>query len=119
MPFTSEAPRCYLWAKHPQSAQSWAHQDPHQGHLPRHGKAKNKRHKRASVAALFSRLGRTVEPDETADCQAAARYAVKCALGPSQLPFRTSTASINPAPASANSRAGVQPPQAQPLIPAD
>jgi hypothetical protein len=119
MPFTSAAPRRSLGAKHPQSAERWAHAYPHPGHLPRQLRRKNKRHKRASVPAVFSRLGLAAEPDETRAGPAAVLYAVNGELWPSQVPFSTAASSLNPGPASSNSRAGVQPQEAQPLIPAD
>ncbi len=45
MPFKSESQRRYLWMKHPDIAQRWAHEYPNQGKLPRHVKKKRKKPK--------------------------------------------------------------------------
>jgi hypothetical protein len=56
MPFKSEAQRRYLWSKHPQITERWAHEYPHQGHLPRHARGKKKHHKRASDLDQFLQI---------------------------------------------------------------
>jgi hypothetical protein len=38
MPFKSEAQRRFMWAKHPEVAERWAHEYPHQKKLPKHVK---------------------------------------------------------------------------------
>lgn len=118
MPFKSEAQRRFLFAKHPQIAERWAHEYPHQGHLPAHVKKKKKRHKRGSAPSLFSRLGLVINHDEHEDCQAAALYAVKQAIWPNQA-LGAAPASINPGAPTPNPMAGTPAPQAQPLIAAD
>jgi hypothetical protein len=45
MPFESEAQRRFLWAKHPEIAERWAHEYPGQHDLPYH---KKKKHKKAA-----------------------------------------------------------------------
>jgi hypothetical protein len=45
MPFKSEAQRRFLWAKHLEIAEKWAHEHPGQKHLPYH-KSKKKRRMR-------------------------------------------------------------------------
>jgi hypothetical protein len=120
VPFKSEAQRRFLWAKYPQIAERWAHEYPDQGHLPAHARKKKKKtHKRGSAPALFSRLGLTVDNDDREDCQAAALYAVTCALWPNQASLGAATASINPDASTPNPMSGTQPSSAQPLIPAD
>lgn len=42
MPFESEAQRRFLWMKHPQVAEKWAHEYPNQGTLPRYKNAQEK-----------------------------------------------------------------------------
>ena len=49
MPFQSEAQRRFLWAKHPEIAQRWAKEYPHQKNLPKHKQGKRfhkKQHQR-------------------------------------------------------------------------
>jgi hypothetical protein len=45
MPFESEAQRRFMWAKHPEIAERWAHEYPGQHDLPYH---KKKKHKKAA-----------------------------------------------------------------------